>query len=75
MAFAASQLRPVFFDGQSLREATGLPVLGIVTLLPNETRRLQERTSMYRFLLAGGGLILAYGAGVAVLTFMSQRAV
>ncbi len=75
VAFAASQLRPVFFDGQSLREATGLPVLGIVTLLPNETRRLQERTSMYRFLLAGGGLILAYGAGVAVLTFMSQRAV
>ena len=75
MAFVASQLRPVFFDGKSLRDVTGIPVLGIVTLLPNEARRLQERASLYRFLLAGIGLIITYGAGVAVLTFMSQRAV
>lgn len=75
VAFVASQLRPVFFDGKSLRDVTGIPVLGIVTLLPNEARRLQERASLYRFLLAGIGLIITYGAGVAVLTFMSQRAV
>ena len=75
VAFVASQLRPVFFDGKSLREVTGIPVLGMVTLLPNEARRLQERASLYRFLLAGIALIVAYGAGVAMLTFMSQRAV
>lgn len=75
MAFVASQLRPVFFDGKSLREVTGIPVLGMVTLLPNEARRLQERASLYRFLLAGIALIVTYGAGVAMLTFMSQRAV
>ena len=75
VAFVASQLRPVFFDGKSLREVTGIPVLGMVTLLPNEARRLQERASLYRFLLAGVALIVAYGAGVAMLTFMSQRAV
>lgn len=75
VAFVASQLRPVFFDGKSLRDVTGIQVLGIVTMLPNEGRRLQERRSLYRFLLAGVGLVVAYGTGVAILTFMLQRAV
>lgn len=73
-AFAASQIRPVFFDSKTLREATELPVLGTVSLLPNETRRLKERTSLHRFLLATAGLILAYGFGLGTLTFIAQRA-
>lgn len=73
-AFAASQIRPVFFDTKTLREATDLPVLGMVSLIPNEGRRLKERASLQRFLLATGGLILAYGIGVGLLTFLSQRA-
>lgn len=74
VAFAASQIRPVFFDGKSLREATGLPLLGTVTLIPNETRRLKERASLRRFLMATAGLFIAYGLGIGVLTFLSQRA-
>lgn len=73
-AFAASQIRPVFFDSKTLREATDLPVLGMVSLIPNEGRRLRERSSLQRFLLATGGLILAYGIGLGFLTFLSQRA-
>jgi polysaccharide chain length determinant protein (PEP-CTERM system associated) len=34
--FAASQLRPVFFDSRSLREACGLPLLGTVSMLVDE---------------------------------------
>ena len=74
VAFVASQLRPVFFDGKSLRDETGLPLLGLVSLLPNETRQKQERASLMRFLLAGGALVVTYGAGIAILTFLSQRA-
>jgi len=74
VAFAASQIRPVFFDGKSLREATGLPLLGTVSLIPNETRRLKERASLRRFLMATAGLFIAYGLGIGVLTFLSQRA-
>ncbi len=74
VAFVASQLRPVFFDGKSLRDVTGMPVLGIITVLPSDTRRLQERTSLRRFVLAGVGLVIAYGTGVAVLAFLTQRA-
>ena len=74
VAFVASQLRPVFFDGKALREETGLPLLGIVSLLPNETRQTQERSSLIRFLLAGAALVITYAAGIAVLTYLSQRA-
>lgn len=73
-AFVASQVRPVFFDGKSLRDATGLPILGTVSLIPNESRRLKERASLRRFLIATSGLIIAYGAGIAALTFLSHRA-
>ncbi len=73
-ALAASQLRPVFFDGKSLRDQTGLPVLGIVSLLPNEIRHMQERTSLTRFLLAGAALVTVYAVGIAVLTYLSERA-
>ena len=73
VAFAASQIRPVFFDGKTLRDETGLPLLGTVSLIPNEARRLKERASLHRFLIATAGLVIAYGGGVAVLSFLSQR--
>lgn len=73
-AFVASQVRPVFFDGKTLRDVTGLPLLGTVSLIPNEARRAKERTSLHRFLFATAGLVIAYGAGIAMLTFLSQRA-
>ncbi|MBI2278433.1 MAG: chain length-determining protein [Dechloromonas sp.] len=73
-AFVASQIRPVFFEGKSLRDVTGLPVLGTVSLISNETRRIKERASLRRFVAATAGLVVAYGAGIAALTLLSQRA-
>lgn len=73
-AFAASQIRPVFFEGKSLRDVTGLPLLGTVSLIPNESRHVKERASLRRFLIATAGLVVAYGAGIAALSFLSQRA-
>ena len=73
-AFVASQVRPVFFDGNTLREVTGMPLLGSITLIRNETRRLKEKSTLRRFLLATAGLFVAYGAGMAALFFLSQRA-
>ena len=72
-AFAASQIRPVFFDGKALRDATGLPLLGSVTLIPNESMRTRERASLRRFLVATAALVIAYGAGIASLVFLSNR--
>lgn len=74
VAFAASQIRPVFFDGKTLREATGLPLLGTVSLLPNPARKQKERASLKRFLIATIGLVFAYGLGIAALFLLTQRA-
>lgn len=74
VAFVASQIRPVFFDSKTLRDATDLPVLGVVSLISNETRRIKERTSLRRFLLATAGLVLCYAIGLGLLTYLAQRA-
>lgn len=73
-AFAASQIRPVFFDSKTLREATDLPILGTVSLIPNEARRIKERTSLRRFFIATSSLVVAYAIGLGLLTYLSQRA-
>lgn len=74
VAFITSLLRPVFFDSKSLRDATNLPVLGVVSIVPNEALLQRQRLSLHRFLLAGAGLIVAYISGLLVLTLLSQRA-
>lgn len=74
VAFAASQIRPVFFDSKTLRDAIDLPVIGSVSLIPNEARKLKEKSSLRRFLIALAGLVLAYTAGIGALVFIAQRA-
>jgi polysaccharide chain length determinant protein (PEP-CTERM system associated) len=59
LTFLISQLRPAFSDPRSLRDVTGLPVLGTVSML-NSTERLRSRR---RGLLAFAGGVVAY-AGV-----------
>ncbi len=71
--FATSQLRPVFFDARSLREATGLPLLGTVTLLVDDARKQRERKDLLRFAAACLTLIGAYGAGLLALFLISIR--
>ncbi len=73
-AFAASQIRPVFFDSKTLRDAIDLPVIGSVSLIPNEARKLKEKSSLRRFLIALAGLVLAYTTGIGALVFIAQRA-
>ncbi|MCL2524245.1 MAG: Wzz/FepE/Etk N-terminal domain-containing protein [Betaproteobacteria bacterium] len=73
-AFVASQIRPVFFEGKSLRDATGLPLLGSVSLIPSEARRLKERSSLRRFSLATAGLFAVYGMGMAAIFFLQRAA-
>jgi polysaccharide chain length determinant protein (PEP-CTERM system associated) len=71
-AFAAAQLRPTFSAGEDLRKLTGLPLLGVVTLLRTEDDRRRERSSLFRFVAASGGLVGLFMAGMITLSLVSR---
>ncbi len=71
VAFLMSQVRPVFFDANTLRNATALPLLGVVTRIENEAMRKRESRSLMRFLAAVVALVLVFLVGIAVLSYRS----
>ena len=73
-AFVASQLRAVFYDAYSLRDAVGLPLLGVVTLVMGEGAALKERSELKKFLVGSGGLLVVFGAGMIAFSLISGRA-
>ncbi len=73
VSFAASQLRAVFFDARSLREAVGLPLLGVVTLVMDDGATQKEKLDLKKFLGASVGLIVVYGAGMIAFSMWLGR--
>jgi capsular polysaccharide biosynthesis protein len=71
-AFAASQVRPTFGDGNELRLKTGLPLLGVVTALATDSDRRRTRVSMFRFVTASGGLVGLFVAGLIAMIVMNR---
>ena len=65
--FAASQIQPVYFDVRSLREATGLPLLGTISRKANEVAIQMEKMDFRRFMIGFASLIGVYGVGIALL--------
>jgi polysaccharide chain length determinant protein (PEP-CTERM system associated) len=74
-SFAASQIRPSFFDAHALREVTGVPVLGTVSLIVSEPLKRKERRGLIGFIAGTVALIGSYGAGIFVLLMLSARTV
>ena len=71
-AFAASQMRPTFASGEDLRKSTGLPLLGVVTILTTDDDRHRDRVSLFRFVAASGGLVGLFAAGLITMTLVSR---
>lgn len=68
LAFLLAQLRPAFTDARTLREVTGLPVLGIVSLLADPAFERMRR----RGLVAFGGGVASFVAAVGGMTLLVQ---
>ncbi len=65
VAFLMGQIRPTFSDRKTLRDISGLPILGTVTMIWTESQvRARKRKLMY-FVGGTTGLVLLYGAGLA----------
>ncbi|MDE2147628.1 MAG: chain length-determining protein [Burkholderiales bacterium] len=73
LSFVLSQLRPVFREGSELRAVTGLPLLGVVSLVVSDIDRRRERLGRLRFFGASGGLVGLYVLGMAAVAILARR--
>lgn len=73
VAFAASQLRPVYDAAYELRAKTGLPVLGVVSMVISDSDARRMRNDLLRFLAGSGSLVGVYVLGMAALAVIAAR--
>lgn len=72
VAFLLSQLRRTVTDRRSLRELTGLPLLGAVSKVETDSSRRRKRKGTLAYLATLGSLIAAYGAVMALQLFVAR---
>lgn len=72
LAFALSQLRPTFHTADDLRQKTGLPMLGVVSLVLGETDLRRERMGLLRFGSAAAGLVALFASGLIAMSLMAR---
>lgn len=69
----ASQIWPTFFDSRSLREVTGLPVLGSVSMVMNDALKRRERRGLIGFATGALAFMGSFGAGLTLLFVHNAR--
>lgn len=74
-AFVSSQIRPVFDDVHQLRAKTGLPLLGVVSLILSDDDKKRERSSRTRFYFGTGGLLASYLVAMVTVSIIAARQV
>lgn len=72
LAFVLAQLRPTLGDGDEVRAATQLPLLGVVTAVLSEVDLRRQRADALRFAGASAGLLVLMVAGLALLSLMRR---
>lgn len=72
VAFLLSQLRRTVTDRRSLRELTGLPLLGAVSKVETDTTRSRKRKSRLAYFATLGSLLAAYGAIMVLQLFVAR---
>jgi polysaccharide chain length determinant protein (PEP-CTERM system associated) len=58
--FASDQLRPCFYERSQLRDVTGLPILGVVSLVVNDQMKAARRQDFIKLAKAIGGMSATY---------------
>jgi polysaccharide chain length determinant protein (PEP-CTERM system associated) len=66
-AFLMSQLRPTFLSQASLRDVTGLPILGSISMNWTEQQTVGRKRRLYTLATAILVLLAVYGAGVTAI--------
>ena len=74
VAFLISQIRRTVADRKTLRELTGLPLLGAVTKIETEEARRVRRKRLMAFLATIGSLFGAYGVLITLHLVLARTA-
>ena len=74
-AFGASQLRPVYNDAQDLRAKTGLPLLGVVSMILSDDERKREQMGRLRFYAGTGSLLASFLVAMVTVSIIAARQV
>ena len=70
LMFLLVQLRPTFNDGRTLREVTGLPLLGAIAYIPSPAQVRRRRLNLMLFLLVLLTYFVVLGAAAFALKWM-----
>ena len=73
ISFVLSQWRAVFFNGRAMSEVLGVPLLGVVSMVLDDGATARRKRELKKFLVATGGLLVAFGAGMVTLFILSGR--
>jgi polysaccharide chain length determinant protein (PEP-CTERM system associated) len=74
VTFVLSQIRAVFYDAETMSEALGLPLLGVVSLVVDDGAAQRRKSELIKFLTATGSLVVVFGLGMAILFLTSNQA-
>ncbi|SFU47333.1 XrtA system polysaccharide chain length determinant [Pseudoduganella namucuonensis] len=67
VALLMSQIRPTFVSQAALRTATGLPILGTISMNWTDEQKIRRRRRLYAFSVSVALLFSAYGGVMAIL--------
>ena len=71
IGFGMSQIRPTFLNLAQLREITGIPVLGSVSMNWTDVEKQRRKKSMQAFTASCIGMLALVGGGLGVLLMKS----
>ena len=74
LAFLLGQLKPTFADRKTLREVTGLPILGAISMTWTDQERRKRKKNFAALAASYIGLLIAYGSIAATLVVLSRQA-
>ena len=72
-AFAASQLRPVYNDSQTLRLKSGVPLLGVVSMVLSEEQGRRERFDRLRLQFGAAGFLAFFLVALLTVSILAAR--